>query len=60
MARVKLALPESFSFETDIKVRISDINYGGHLGNDSVMSLIHEARLRFLEKYGYTELNVCG
>lgn len=60
MARIKLELPEKFSFETEIPVRITDINYGGHLGNDSVMSVIHEARVRFLEKYGYTELDICG
>ena len=60
MARVKLALPEEFIFETDIPVRITDVNYGGHLGNDSVMSIIHEARVRFLGRYGYSELDVCG
>lgn len=60
MARVKLTLPGKFIFETDIPVRITDINYGGHLGNDSVMSLIHEARVRFLAEHGYTELDICG
>jgi acyl-CoA thioester hydrolase len=60
MARVKLSLPEDFIFETEIPVRITDINYGGHLGNDSVMSIIHEARVRFLSKWGYTEFDVCG
>ena len=60
MARVKLLLPEEFVFKTDIPVRITDINYGGHLGNDSVMSIIHEARVRFLAKHNYTELDICG
>ncbi|OIO36628.1 MAG: thioesterase [Candidatus Omnitrophica bacterium CG1_02_46_14] len=60
MARIKLDLPEKFSFATEIPVRITDINYGGHLGNDSVLAVIHEARVRFLNKYGYTELNICG
>jgi len=35
------------------------LNYGGHLGNDSLLSLIHEARVAFLAEYGFTELN-CG
>ena len=60
MARVKLALPETFKFETDITVRITDINYGGHLGNDSVLAIIHEGRVRFLKSLGYSEIDVEG
>jgi acyl-CoA thioester hydrolase len=60
MARVKLELPENFLFTTEIGVRISDINYGGHVGNDSILSMIHEARVRFLEEYGYSEINIEG
>lgn len=60
MARLDIALPESFLFETVIDVRISDINYGGHMGNDAVLRLAHEARLRFFQSLGYTELNVEG
>jgi len=60
MARVKLDIPEEFEFSTEIPIRISDINYGGHLGNDAVLSLIHEARLRFFKKYGFTELDIDG
>jgi 4-hydroxybenzoyl-CoA thioesterase len=53
MARVKLTLPSQFVFKTSLSVRISDINYGGHLGNDSVLGLIHEARFQFLRSLGY-------
>jgi len=60
MARVKLNLPEKFGFSTEVHVRISDINYGSHLGNDSLLSLIHEARLRFLKNFGFTELEIGG
>lgn len=60
MARLKLALPQRFSFSTDLQVCISDINYGGHLGNDSLLSLIHEARIRFLKKNGFTEFDIRG
>jgi acyl-CoA thioester hydrolase len=60
MARIKIHLPETFSFSTQIHVRISDINYGGHVGNDSILSLIHEARLHFLKSFGYTELEFAG
>ena len=60
MARTKLALPPNFDFATDMQICISDINYGGHLGNDSLLSLIHEARIRFLEKNGFTEFDIGG
>ena len=60
MGRVKLKLPEKFNFDTEIKIRITDINYGGHLGNDSTLSLIHEARVRFLNSYGYSEADIEG
>jgi acyl-CoA thioester hydrolase len=60
MARTKLDLPRRFHFSTVLSVRIDDINYGGHLGNDAVLSLMHEARVRFLKEHGYTELNIDG
>ncbi|HEY6952354.1 MAG TPA: thioesterase family protein [Bacteroidota bacterium] len=60
MARVKLELPGRFGFSVELTVRIGDINYGGHLGNDAVLSLIHEARVQFLKHHGYTELNIEG
>ncbi len=60
MARIRLELPSSFHFSTKIEVRISDINYGGHLGNDAMLAVIHEARLRFLKTFGWSEFNICG
>ncbi len=60
MTRIKISLPQHFSFITQLIVRITDINYGGHLGNDAVLSLMHEARLQFLQHYGFTELNFAG
>ena len=60
MARIKINLPDKFIFSTEIPIRINDINYGGHLGNDSILSIVHEARVRFLNKFGYSELDVEG
>ena len=60
MPRVKLPLPSNFIFSTDMCLRVADINYVGHLGNDSVLALIQEARVRFLRNYGWTELDVAG
>ena len=60
MPKLALEIPSSFQFETMIPVRITDINYGGHLGNDAFLSLIHEARMQFLKNYDYTEMNLEG
>lgn len=60
MPRIKIELPGKFIFQTETPVRITDINYGGHLGNDSLLSIIHEARLRLLNHLGYSESNVEG
>lgn len=56
MARLKLILPESFLFSTTIAVRITDLNYGNHLANDKVLSILHEARMQFFQHYGYSEV----
>ena len=60
MPKVKIDIPEKFIFKTEIPIRISDINYGGHLGNDAVLSIAHEARLRFLLHHNFTELDIDG
>ena len=61
MPRIKINLPESFLFATQIPVRITDLNYGGHVGNDAILGIIHEARLQFLKSFGYaSELDVAG
>ncbi|MCX8479683.1 MAG: thioesterase family protein [Chitinophagales bacterium] len=60
MARIKLKLPETFIFETSLYVRITDINYGGHLGNDALLSLLHDVRLQFFQSFGCSELDLFG
>lgn len=60
MPRLKIDLPKTFTFATNIDVRITDINYGNHLGNDALLSLLHEARVRWLRSMGMHEGNVDG
>jgi acyl-CoA thioester hydrolase len=60
MERIKIVLPEIFIFNTIYTITISDINYGGHLGNEKVLSIAHEARIRFLKSLGYTEFDIEG
>jgi acyl-CoA thioester hydrolase len=60
MARVKLEIPAHKIFTTNIPVRITDINYGNHVGNDALVSIIHEARMQWLTSNNFTELNIGG
>ena len=60
MPRIKIDLPAEFRFSTSIPVRITDLNYGGHVGNDTILSIIHEARVQYLKTHGYEELNIEG
>jgi acyl-CoA thioester hydrolase len=60
MPRTKLVLPEHFAFTTEIPVRITDLNYGGHVGNDSILSILHEVRVQFLRSHDYKELDLAG
>ena len=40
MARLHLDLPEHFIYATDLTVRVNDLNYGGHVGNDNMLVLM--------------------
>ena len=48
MARVVIEFPDQFPFSTELDVRIQHINRGNHLGNDSLITFLNEARVRFL------------
>lgn len=60
MARVKIDITTGSLFTTQIPVRITDINYGNHVGNDALVSMVHEARMRWLTSGGYSELDLKG
>lgn len=56
MARLQLDFPEDqWYYSTLLTVRVTDINAANHLGNDSMISMISEARARFLFEYGVAE-----
>ena len=56
MARLQLNFPEDqYYYSTPMTVRTTDINAGNHLGNDSMISMISEARARFLFEFGVAE-----
>ncbi len=60
MNRIKISLPNTFEFFTTLTIRVTDLNYGGHVGNDRFLSLIQEARQQFLLSFGYEELSIAG
>lgn len=56
MGRLTLEFPEDqYYFSTSLTVRVTDINSANHLGNDSMISMISEARARFLFEFGIEE-----
>lgn len=58
MARTRLKKQQHYPFEIHTTVRVSDINYGGHLGNDAVVRLINEARVAMMRELGCSELDL--
>lgn len=60
MQRIKIELPNKFIFTTEISVRVYDVNFAGHLSNDSILSMVHEARILFLKNWEYSEVDTCG
>ena len=56
MARLQLDFSrQQFCYSTQMTVRSTDINASNHLGNDAMISMISEARARFLFDFGIRE-----
>lgn len=61
MSRSSLLFPETSPlFITRIPVQITDLNYGNHLGNDKLLSILHEARMRWLKTNDMSEMDAGG
>nr|WP_315402076.1 thioesterase family protein [uncultured Duganella sp.] len=61
MARLALAFPDDqYYFDTSMTVRSTDINAANHLGNDSMVSMLSEARALFLAHCGAPEIDADG
>ncbi len=57
--RVKIKFPAHSPLASmHIPVRIGDINYGNHVGNDAILSILHEARMQFIAGAGHTEIRL--
>lgn len=53
MPRLQLDFPDETKFTCELTVRAADLNYGNHLGNDSILTLMQEARIQFYRSLGY-------
>lgn len=61
MARIKLDFPAGPPvFSTQMTVRSTDINAARHLGNESLVAMLSEARALFLAHAGVPEVDADG
>lgn len=58
MSRTRLDEQPFYEFSCTITLQPRDINYGGHLGNDSLVSLLGTARAGMFRSVGLSEGNL--
>lgn len=58
MPRIKLHEQPRYEFCYEVTLQVRDINYGGHLGNDALVGLLHEARINLLNRLGCSEMDL--
>ncbi|TJZ65424.1 acyl-CoA thioesterase [Chitiniphilus eburneus] len=60
MPRIKIEPPAHVEYSVTLQVRASDLNYGGHLANHALLTLLQEARLGWLASHGLSETGADG
>jgi len=58
--RIRLDIPQTVLFSMEISVRVTDINYAGHLGNDRLLVYAQECRSAWFASLGLSELDIDG
>jgi len=53
MPRVTLVEQPAYEHTYTMMVRVTDINHAGHLGNEALLGLVHEARTHFLKALNF-------
>lgn len=46
------------TYTNKVIIRVSDLNYGQHLGYAQLVSLLHQTRVQFLHQYALNEFNI--
>lgn len=49
-----------YNFFIPLTVRVSDLNYGNHVGYQNFFSFFQEARIAYLRQFDYSELDIGG
>ena len=60
MARIQLYFQGVVVYNTRLQIRVSELNYGNHLGNDSLLGLMQEARVQYFNSLNQTEKDFYG
>jgi acyl-CoA thioester hydrolase len=58
MPRIKLNEQQVYEFHYVLMLEPRDINYGGHLGNDALVSLVGSARVNMFRSMGLSEMDL--
>jgi acyl-CoA thioester hydrolase len=58
MPRIKLEEQPRYEFRYEVVLQPRDINYGGHLGHETMVTLIHSARADLLRSLGLSETDL--
>ncbi|MBT8327859.1 MAG: thioesterase family protein [Bacteroidia bacterium] len=57
---MKIEMPSTWQFKTEIEIRVTDLNYGNHLANQQFLAFAQEARMKFFNQFSFTELDFGG
>jgi acyl-CoA thioester hydrolase len=58
MPRIKLNELGDYAFHYAITLEPRDINYGGHLGNDALVTIVGSARINMFRSMGLSEMDL--
>ena len=58
MGRIKLAERDNYRFKHELRISISHLNFGGHVGNSQMADLVHDGRFQMLKSMGISEGNL--
>jgi acyl-CoA thioester hydrolase len=50
----------AYKFHRALTVRVNDLNYGNHVGHQNFFSYFQEARVGYLNQFGYSEMDLGG
>lgn len=58
MPRTKIIEQKQYPFQSQLTVRVSDLNYGAHLGYDRLLTLVQQSRMEMFAQWGMSETDL--